>query len=336
MKAMLEVRRSLRTWLDQVSAGETVLIGCSGGADSMALAYALWQEAQPRSIRAIPLVIDHGIQESSADVAQAVSERLQAIGYPRVEVLRVEVDGVGGMEASARRARFEAFANSLEERGARFLFLGHTRDDQAETVLLGLARGSGTRSLAGMAEENGSFIRPMLGLAREQTLAACAEADLEVWDDPHNHDPQYARVRVRRHLLPILEAELGPGIASALARSAKILREDADALDHWANEVASGMNLASLEVAQLAALPKAVRVRVLRQAIYTAGAPLGSLTAEHLAPVEALVTAWKGQGATSLPGGVKVERISGRLSLLHRQDHVAPVDPRIGTDEGAS
>ena len=311
----MEIRRSLRPWLDQVSAGEKVLVGVSGGIDSMALAYGLFLESGPRAIVAIPVVIDHGLQEGSAEIAQAVGSRLASMGYAKVEIRRVQVEIADGLEGSARRARYEAFHALIDHHGARYLFLGHTEDDQAETVLLGLARGSGTRSLSGMAKEIGPFIRPMLDLPRAITASAVTEAGLVVWEDPHNSNQKFTRSRVRHRVLPLLEAELGPGIAPALARTAKILREDADALDLLAGEFLERNNASDLDVAQLMALPKAIRARVLRMAIYQVGAPAGSLSADHLAPIEALITGWKGQGPSSLPGGVKVERLSGRLSL---------------------
>jgi tRNA(Ile)-lysidine synthase len=131
---------------------------------------------------------------------------------------------------------------------------------------------------------------------------------------------EYARVRVREQVLPLMEREIGPGIADALTKSAKLLRDDADALDEWAKEVLAEIesnesDLRELDIEMLATLPRAIRSRVIRKAIYLAGAPSGSLSAEHIESVEALVTAWKGQGAVSLPGGVTVSRISGRLSL---------------------
>jgi tRNA(Ile)-lysidine synthase len=201
---------------------------------------------------------------------------------------------------------------------AKLVFLGHTLNDQAESVLLGLARGSGARSLSGMARCTGKYCRPLLEITRLETLAACAENKVTPWVDPHNSDSRFARVRVRTEALPKLEESIGPGITEALARSADLLRDDADALDGWAAQVAADLDLADLEITRLAELPKAVRTRLLRIAIYAAGAPMGSITAEHVASVEAFVTSWHGQGACSLPGGVKVSRISGRLSLLSR------------------
>ena len=167
-----------------------------------------------------------------------------------------------------------------------------------------------------MAEVNGRYVRPLLDIDRSTTEAACAENGLSPWVDPQNSDLHYARVRVRNEVLPVLETNLGPGIVDALARSARILREDADALDHLATQFLSSGD--PLEVEKLVVLPKAIRIRVLRRAIYDAGAPEGTLTADHIAPVEALITDWHGQGEISLPGGVKVARISGRLSLLQQ------------------
>jgi tRNA(Ile)-lysidine synthase len=167
-----------------------------------------------------------------------------------------------------------------------------------------------------MSLENGIYLRPFLQITREETVAACRELEIEPWNDPHNGNTEFSRVRVRNEVLPVMEEKLGPGIAAALARSASILRDDADALDEIAQSEISSSDLANLECDHLASLARAIRSRVLRAALYAAGAPSGSITADHLAAVEALVTSWHGQGVVSLPGGVKVERISGRLSLL--------------------
>ena len=312
---LYQIRLAIRAELTDLSAGDTVLVAVSGGADSLALAAGLLTEAKEKAIRPIAVIIDHALQPNSADVAMNTKAELAKAGYTNIEIKRIKVEITDGMEASARRARYAALNEIAESTNAVAIFLGHTRDDQAETVLLGLARGSGTRSLSGMAERIDKYRRPLLSITRSQTEAACKEVAIKYWNDPHNQSMEYARVRVREKVLPLMESEIGPGIADALTRSAKILRDDADALDQWAEEVLDEIDPIEIDIETLASLPRAIRSRVIRKAIYLAGAPSGSLSAEHLEPVEALVTAWKGQGPVSLPGGVTVARISGRLSL---------------------
>jgi tRNA(Ile)-lysidine synthase len=312
---LYQIRLAVRAELTDLSAGDTVLVAVSGGADSLALAAGLLTEAKEKAIRPIAVIIDHALQPNSADVAMNTKAELAKAGYTNIEIKRIKVEITDGMEASARRARYAALNEIAESTKAVAIFLGHTRDDQAETVLLGLARGSGTRSLSGMAERIDKYRRPLLSITRSQTEAACKEVAIKYWNDPHNQSMEYARVRVREKVLPLMESEIGPGIADALTRSAKILRDDADALDQWAEEVLDEIDPIEIDIETLASLPRAIRSRVIRKAIYLAGAPSGSLSAEHLEPVEALVTAWKGQGPVSLPGGVTVARISGRLSL---------------------
>ena len=316
--ATVAIRSAVRECLSSCSAGDTVLVAVSGGADSLALAAALIPETKNMLINLVGVTIDHQLQQNSGEQATKVLAQLSELGIAKVEIIKVDVELVDGLEASARRARYAALDSTAEKYNANLVFLGHTLNDQAESVLLGLARGSGARSLSGMARCTGKYCRPLLEISRSDTLTACAENNLTPWIDPHNSDSQFARVRVRTEALPKLEESIGPGITEALARSADLLRDDADALDGWAAQVAAELDLADLEVNHLADLPKAVRTRVLRMAIYAAGAPMGSITAEHVASVEAFVTSWHGQGACSLPGGVKVSRISGRLSLLSR------------------
>lgn len=184
--------------------------------------------------------------------------------------------------------------------------------------MLGLARGSGTRSLSGMAVENNKFIRPLLKISRATTQAACIEGGVEIWEDPHNNDQRFTRVRVRQNILPVIEENLGPKITEALARSSDLLRDDADALDSFANEFFNHVDKLNLEVVDLERLPKAIRTRVLRLAIYNAGSPFGSLTADHIGSVESLVSDWHGQKEVALPGNVKVFRNSGRIILSNQ------------------
>ena len=314
--AIVAIRNAVKPFLQQCEAGDVVLVAVSGGADSLALAYAILKESGSLAVTAVAVTIDHQLQENSAVQASQVQLQLKELGYEKVFVEKVLVDTKSGIEAGARDARYQALTACAEKERATKIFLGHTRDDQAETVLLGLARGSGTRSLSGMAVENGMYIRPLLNITRTETEAACEEIGIDPWNDPHNSNTEFLRVKVRTEILPIMEAKLGPGIAAALARSASILRDDADALDVLAQNEISQCDLASLDCKHLSTLARAIRLRILRAAIYAAGAPQGSITADHLAGAEALVTSWRGQGVLSLPGGVKVERISGRLSLL--------------------
>ena len=316
--AVAAVRRAVRGCLVDLGAGELVLVGCSGGADSLALSAASAFESRRTGLRAGAVVVDHGLQPGSAGVAGEVAEQLRLLGLDPVVVVPVQVaaDAAGGPEAAARSARYAAFESEVQRLGAATLLLGHTRDDQAETVLLGLARGSGARSLAGMRPRSGHYRRPLLQLSREVTRAACAAEQLVVWEDPHNADLAYARVRVRRRVLPVLEAELGPGVSAALARTADLLAADADALDAWAErEAGAGMEGQGLPADRLAALPQAVRWRVLRRAALAAGCPATDLTAGHVEALDALVTDWHGQRGVDLPGPVRAARRGGEVGF---------------------
>ncbi len=316
MESTHAVRQAVRPWVE--SAPARILLGVSGGTDSMALAIACLQECKKAGVDLVAIIVDHQLQSASAEVASSTKSELHRLGFETVEIMTVRVERQDGMEASARRARYLAFDEAIAKYQPDYFFLAHTKNDQAETVLLGLARGSGTRSLSGMATVSGKFIRPLLDLERRTTESVCQENGVKVWQDPHNSDVHYARVRVRNEVLPVLESQLGPGIQSALARSAKILRQDADALDLLAAQFLASRDSTQFEVKELLDLPQAIRARVLRLAIYEAGAPEGSLSAGHLSPIEALITQYHGQGAVSLPGGVKVARISGRLWLSHQ------------------
>ncbi|WP_345762151.1 tRNA lysidine(34) synthetase TilS [Diaminobutyricibacter sp. McL0608] len=296
--------------------GGLVLVGLSGGADSLALAAATAFEAPRAGIRAGAIIIDHGLQAGSAEVAEAAAEQARAMDLDPVIVSRVAVTAFDGPEASARSARFAAFDRAMEETGASHVLLAHTLDDQAETVLLGLARGSGPTSLRGMAAETGPYLRPLLGIRRATTSLFCADSGLVPWEDPHNADTAFTRVRVRSIVLPVLEAELGPGVAEALARTAEQLREDSDALDalalEWALELTSqdADGAVALDVRGLAADPPALRQRIIR--LVVANEFGVSLERVHTLAVAELITDWHGQKALTLPG-VRVVRQNGLL-----------------------
>ncbi len=308
-------RHAVRTALIDLEPGDLVLVACSGGADSLALAAAACHEAARPGWKVGAVTVDHGLQSGSAERAAELVGLLRDRGLDPVEVATVTVRSGGGPEDAARRARYGALDAAAARLGAAAVLLGHTRDDQAETVLLGLARGSGARSLAGMAPRRGLYRRPFLALSRAEVRAAAEAQGWTPWDDPHNEDSTFARVRARRDALPSLEQALGPGVASALARSAELLRADADALDAWASQVSADVALGQdvLDAVRLATAPLAVRARVLRRAARAAGCPAGSVTAEHTRGLDALVAAWTGQGSLALPGGVFAGRDCGRL-----------------------
>ncbi|GAA3756276.1 tRNA lysidine(34) synthetase TilS [Salinactinospora qingdaonensis] len=314
--ALASVRSAVRRALTQppvVRAGALVLVACSGGPDSLALAGATAFVAPRLGLRAGGVTVDHALQEGSDRQAAQTAATLRALGLEPVETVAVRVTAGGGPEGAARKARYAALERVAAQHGAAAVLLGHTLDDQAETVLLRLARGSGARSLAGMAPRSGHYLRPLLGLDRSTVHAAAAAMELQPWHDPHNTDPVYARSRVRDEALPTLECTLGPGIAAALARTARLLHDDADALDAWADRAEQEAAVSGgLSTAVLAELPRAVRTRVLRRAALGAGCPAGALRASHVDELERLVTAWRGQTHVDLPGGLRGRR-SGEL-----------------------
>ncbi|MDX2967719.1 tRNA lysidine(34) synthetase TilS [Kribbella solani] len=318
--AVARTREAVRTALAGLPQGTAVLVACSGGTDSLALAAATAFEAPKLGLRAGAVIVDHGLQADSAHIAATAAEQCRTLGLDPVQVRPVTVGTEGGPEGAARTARYDALRDAADELAADVVLLAHTRDDQAETVLLGLGRGSGARSLAGMAPAVGLLRRPLLDVPRATTAAACIASGLRPWHDPHNDDPQYTRVRVRHEVLPILEEALGPGVVEALARTAGLLRADADALDQLAADVAeTALSRAEGEVrgdlGVLAGEPTAVRTRVLRQAALEAGCRATDLTARHVAAVDALVTDWRGQRWIDLPQGVRAVRKGGFIAL---------------------
>jgi tRNA(Ile)-lysidine synthase len=317
--AVAAVRHAVRAALvasGGLAAGPetSVVVAVSGGADSLALMAAVAFEAAKLRVRPVVVTVDHALQPGSAAQAQAVLAQAAQLGLP-AEVVSVEVGRTGGPEAAARAARYAALHDAARRHRAPVILLGHTLDDQAETVLLGLARGSGGRSLSGMARVSGRLLRPLLGLRRQQTLDACAAQGLVPWHDPMNDDPAYARVRVRQQVLPVLEAALGPGVAEALARTAEQLAADGEALDHFTTVALAEATdeLGGLKVEVLAAMLPALRSRILRTVALRHGVPAGSLSATHLRELDRLVTDWHGQGPVALPGGREAVRDCGRL-----------------------
>jgi tRNA(Ile)-lysidine synthase len=331
-----QIRRVVRTALaalPEPAREAPLMVACSGGADSLALA------AAALALRAGPVhtvVVDHGLQDGSGARAAATAELLTGMGATAA-VHRVDVGGPGGTEAAARRARYTALRSARPHPDTPVL-LGHTLDDQAETVLLGLGRGSGARSLAGMRAWDAPWCRPLLGVRRTVTRAACAAAGLPVWDDPHNTDPRFTRVRLRHEVLPLMEDVLAGGVAEALARTARQLREDGDALDALATELLAQVHdpapvapcppespgvpdlravaaaaAGTVRTAPLIAAPAPLRRRVLRAWLATAS--VTALTDVHLRAADDLAGQGPDRGGVAVPGGLELVRARGRLSL---------------------
>ena len=281
----LAVRRSLASW------DGPVLAGVSGGADSLALAAALAFE-RPGSGA---LVVDHALQAGSAEVALVAAAQCRSLGLTARVLTASGSQRGGGPEAAARELRYSLLE---EAAGDAVVLLGHTLDDQAESVLLGLLRGAGARAMAGMAAERGRYRRPFLELPRSTVRQACEEAGLPPYQDPHNEDPAYRRVAVRRVLADL-------DVTAGLARSAALLREDADALDALADPTD--------DVVALAAMLPALRSRALKR--WAEQACGGAVTSAHVAALRALVEDWHGQGPVALPGGGRASRADGRLAF---------------------
>ncbi|WP_322762535.1 hypoxanthine phosphoribosyltransferase [Frankia sp. Cr2] len=321
-RAAAEVRVALRRSIADLPPGSLVLAACSGGSDSLALAAALAFLAPRRALRGGLLTVDHGWYEGSAAHADTVAAQGRELGLDPVEVLPARSPR---SEGAARDARRSALTCAAERLGASAVLLGHTLDDQAETVLLRLARGSGARTLAGMPRCDDLFRRPLLDIRRSVVRSACLADGLTPWDDPTNADEAFARARVRHRALPVLEDTLGPGIAEALARTADLLRADNEALDADAAVVydqlarpadpAGAPDRIDLDLAGLAGLSAALRGRVMRRAARALGSAPTGLRADHIRAMDELVTRWRGQKPVPLPSGVTATRADGRISV---------------------
>ncbi len=318
--AHVHVRAAVRDFLAaRVTPGDRILVGVSGGTDSMALARVLLDVAAELTVTPIALVVDHALQPGSAELAEAVRQRLVSMGFAHALVRKVHVDVRlgGGLEAAARNARHAAFTQVLAEENAIAVLLAHTLDDQAETVLLRLARGSGTRSLSAMAAERGAIWRPLLEIRREELESVIAHYGIDIWQDPHNQDPRFLRVRVRHELMPVFQEILGESVVEALARTASMARDDNEALDEWAATVAADCDGGELCIELISGVPKAVGTRVVRRWLLSHGCDGGGLTALHVEQTWRLATHPRVRGPVKVVGGFSIEKSSGRLRALN-------------------
>ena len=319
----LRVVQAVANGIAAVPANSKIRLACSGGPDSLAMAAAvahLMRRGRISSDRVEAMVVDHGLQEGSAEVAEAASKQLTKMGF-QTEISRVHVpeDSGLGPEAAAREARYAALGADLGSGTPDVLMLGHTMDDQAESVLMGLARGSGIRSLSGMTRTSAQdpiLLRPMLGLRRATTEGACREWRITPWQDPHNVDPRYLRSRVRMDLMPVLTEVLGPGAIPALARTAELARADADELDEQALKLVSAMSEygEDFPCEFLEGLPSAIASRVLRGWLFNCG--VAELDLERTRAVLELIEDWHGQKGVEVPGNWTIVRERGRLRCI--------------------
>jgi tRNA(Ile)-lysidine synthase len=302
--ALGQLRTAVEAFVrDHVATVDEWCVALSGGPDSLALT-AVAAPLRPTTA----LIVDHGLQSDSAAVAETARAQAVALGCVDAQVLCVRVGNEGGPEAAARAARYAALSAYREGP----VLLAHTLDDQAETVLLGLGRGSGARSIAGMRPHDPPWCRPLLGVRRTVTHAACVELGLTAWQDPQNTDRRFTRTRLRQEVLPLLEEVLGGGVTEALARTAMALREDTELIDTLAAQALPNVTAgAGLQTQALAALPDVIRRRVIRGWLLAGGAT--GLTDKQIRGVDTLVTAWRGQGGVAVGSTLRGQRlVAGR------------------------
>lgn len=311
------IRLAVRTTLtSNTKPGQKLLIAVSGGADSLALAAACEFEAKKLGLKIAAGVIDHSLQKDSDKVAAQTAKTLAALGFEEVVVKKITVEKAGGPEGAARTARYTALETLRQKTKSNFVVLGHTSSDQAETVLLGLVRGSGSKSLSGMSEKTGLLLRPLLGIERATTEAFCKDSGIKYWSDPQNKDEKFLRVMIRKHVLPFLEKQLGGSVASSLVRTSDQLREDNTYLEsqadksfkRYAKVSSSGI---SFDAKALEKLPAAILNRVIKKALDSFGS---ESSRTHVLAVSDLVLSWHGQKPLALPG-VRVVRKGNTISF---------------------
>ena len=338
--------RLLAAWRNLKLPAEStpVVVAVSGGADSMSLLMGLDELIQAGKLLILLTVahLDHRLRKASQDDATWVDQMAEGLGYEcvtaRMNIRKRAVSTGDNLEQAARRARYEFLESTAIQKGSNLILTAHTLDDQAETVLLRLLRGSAAEGLSGIEPvrpfTRGSQIqlaRPLLSWARRVDCEAyCRKRNVDFRVDEMNQDEKFARVRVRKQLLPLMES-FNNRIVEALSRTATLLREDARQLTTEAEdllEAASGYSedfqargrtkVPSLNVNTLAAAPTALRRRALRQWILQGQGDLRRLEMVHLAAVDRLIQGSRGGRIVELPNGTRVVRRRGWLELNGR------------------
>ena len=316
----IEMQNAVQNLLKDFDAGDFVLVGCSGGADSLALAWTTSVVGKRLELKVGAIIVDHQLITESNDVALNAKKQCEELGIQEVIIKKVNVElNHEGLEAAARIARYEAFENVLRETNAQAILLAHTQDDQAETVLMRLTRGSGAKSLSGMAQVSGKYLRPFLHLRKKFVHDSLDLIGLKAWQDPANTDSQFLRVKVRHELMPKIVEVLGESAISSLDKTSQLLRVDNQALEDLAQkffESQKDVKTNGLEISELEKLPEAIRTRVLRIFAIASGVHPGPFSFEHIEAIDALVKNWHGQGNVDLPGFIQATRVDGSLRFV--------------------
>jgi len=316
----IEMQNAVQNLLKDFDAGDLVLVGCSGGADSLALAWTTLVVGKRLELKTGAVIVDHQLIPESNSVALNAKKQCEELGIQEVIIKKVNVEqNHEGLEAAARIARYEAFENVLHETNAQAILLAHTQDDQAETVLMRLTRGSGAKSLSGMAQVSGKYLRPFLHLRKKIVHDSLDLIGLKAWQDPANTDHQFLRVKVRHELMPKIVEVLGESAISSLDKTSQLLRLDNQALEELAQqffESQKDVKINGLEISELEKLPEAIRTRVLRIFAIASGVHPGPFSFEHIEAIDALVKNWHGQGNVDLPGFIQATRVNGSLRFV--------------------
>ena len=316
----IEMQNAVQNLLKEFDAGDYVLVGCSGGADSLALVWTTLVVGKRLELKVGAIIVDHQLIPESNDVALNAKKQCEELGIQEVIIKKVNVEhNHEGLEAAARIARYEAFENVLHETNAQAILLAHTQDDQAETVLMRLTRGSGAKSLSGMAQVSGKYLRPFLHLRKKLVHDSLDLIGLKAWQDPANTDHQFLRVKVRQVLMPKIVEVLGESAISSLDKTSQLLRLDNQALEELAQQFFKSqkdVKTNGLEISELEKLPEAIRTRVLRIFAIASGVHPGPFSFEHIEAIDALVKNWHGQGNVDLPGFIQATRVNGSLRFV--------------------
>ena len=316
----IEMQNAVQNLLKDFDAGDYVLVGCSGGADSLALAWTTLVVGKRLELKTGVIIVDHQLFAESNSVALNAKKQCEDLGIEEVIIKKVNVEQTHeGLEAAARIARYEAFENVLQETNAQVILLAHTQDDQAETVLMRLTRGSGAKSLSGMAQVSGKYLRPFLHLRKKLVHDSLDLIGLKAWQDPANTDHQFLRVKVRHELMPKIVEVLGESAISSLDKTSQLLRLDNQALEDLAQqffESQKDVKTTGLEISELEKLPEAIRTRVLRICAIASGVHPGPFSFEHIEAIDALVKNWHGQGNVDLPGFIQATRVDHSIRFI--------------------